>query len=59
MQQLLTLALQHLPYGDPRPAGDDVGDVLGAYLLADEGTLALCLAQLVLHLGDLTLLVLE
>ena len=28
VEELLTLALEHLPYGNTRPARDDIGDIL-------------------------------
>ena len=59
VQELLALTLEHLPYGDTRPARDDVGDVLGSHFLTDEGTIALRLGQLLLDRSDLGFLLLE
>ena len=36
VEQLFALALHHAGYGDARPAGDDLGDVVGGDLFADE-----------------------
>ena len=60
VEELFTLALEHLPYGNARPARDDIGDILSPDFLTYHRTfLTLSCGELGLCGCDLCLLLLE